>query len=537
MAGMVQTIDDATSTRPTVRRRRMVSCPKCTGADVVQCVHKRVPITSWLPRYSRNDVIPDLIAGITIGLTLIPQSIAYASLAGLEPQYGLYSAFLGSFVYIVFGTVKEVNLGPKALLSLLTFNYTHHLGPQFAVLLCFLCGCLELLCGVLQLGFIVNFVSSPVISGYTWAMVIVIASSQLKGLLGLQFSSESLLETLGGVVTRISDTRTGDATLGFCCCFLLLSMKALRDYVKPKRRVLGKIVWFVSTARNALIVLLCAGLSSVLENSGVEVPYRLTGRITAGLPPFQLPPMSAEIGNRTLGFVEMADELKTGMVAMTVVSIISNLAIGRAFAQGRMLDATQEMITLGLCNIAGSMVGSMPVAGAFSRSAISNASGIMVLLSLSLLTPYFYYIPRATLAAVVACALVSLVDLSVLKPMWKSSKRDVLLLFVTFVASLLWGIDLGLVIGVALDVVLLMIANARPHVQTNCMQLEGIGMSYLLVTPSLGLRFPAIDHVRAAVQEASNKYPLLRYIVLDCAGFAMTDFTAAQSWRETEAIY
>ncbi|KAF4513870.1 UNVERIFIED_CONTAM: hypothetical protein B566_EDAN017197 [Ephemera danica] len=328
---MVQTIDDATSTRPTVRRRRMVSCPKCTGADVVQCVHKRVPITSWLPRYSRNDVIPDLIAGITIGLTLIPQSIAYASLAGLEPQYGLYSAFLGSFVYIVFGTVKEVNLGPKALLSLLTFNYTHHLGPQFAVLLCFLCGCLELLCGVLQLGFIVNFVSSPVISGYTWAMVIVIASSQLKGLLGLQFSSESLLETLGGVVTRISDTRTGDATLGFCCCFLLLSMKALRDYVKPKRRVLGKIVWFVSTARNALIVLLCAGLSSVLENSGVEVPYRLTGRITAGLPPFQLPPMSAEIGNRTLGFVEMADELKTGMVAMTVVSIISNLAIGRAF--------------------------------------------------------------------------------------------------------------------------------------------------------------------------------------------------------------
>ncbi|KAF4518518.1 hypothetical protein B566_EDAN004262 [Ephemera danica] len=518
----------------------------CANGKGKKMMHQRIPITRWLPQYKRVDFLPDLIAGITVGLTLIPQSIAYASLAGLEPQYGLYSSFLGSFVYIIFGTVKEVNLGPAALLSLLTFNYTHHLGPEFAVLLCFFAGCLELLFGLLHLGFLVEFVSTPVVSGFTSAAAIMIASAQVKGLLGLKFDAESFTETWSGIFSHISETRMGDVVLALCCCTVLLTLKFLREILRlgnnedksgGKKEMLSRGVWFVSTARNAIVVLICASVAAYLTVHNGETPFLLTGRVRSGLPLIQLPAMSTEVGNTTYTFVEMAAALGSGVIVTPVVAVITNLAIGKAFAEGRMLDATQEMMTLGLCNIAGSLVGSMPVSGSFSRSAVSNASGIrsplaglytgvMVLLSLSLLTPYFYYIPRATLASVIICAVVFLVDLSVLKPMWNASKRDLAILLGTFIACLGIGMEKGLVIGVLLSIILLLYTNARPKVRVEITRSD-CDVEFILISPSLGLLFPAADHVRAAVQRACSKHPQIP-VVINCANVASIDFTAAQ---------
>nr|CAD7573324.1 unnamed protein product [Timema californicum] len=235
--------------------------PKVSKHCVMQAVRKRLPLLSWLPKYRPGDAVSDLVAGITVGLTLMPQAIAYAALAGLGPQFGLYSAFAGSFVYIVFGTCKEVNIGPTALLSLLTLNYTHDTNPDMAVLLCFLSGCVELLCGLLHLGectgysspvaslvltdssqltsdtqhlgFLVEFVSVPVVSGFVSAASLIIASSQAKGLLGLKYKAEGFVDTWYQLFQHIHQTRLWDLVLSVSCIAILLALREKPSSVHP----------------------------------------------------------------------------------------------------------------------------------------------------------------------------------------------------------------------------------------------------------------------------------------------------------------
>ncbi|CAB3363897.1 Hypothetical predicted protein [Cloeon dipterum] len=523
---------------------------QCSTDCLVDTLKKRVPVISWLPRYPLKNIVPDLIAGFTVGLTLIPQSMGYAVLAGLEPQYGLYSAFLGSFVYIIFGTVKEVNMGPAALLALLTFNYTHHLGPQFAVLLCFLAGCVELLFGILHLGFLVNFISAPVVSGFTSAAAFMVASAQVKGLLGLKFDADSFASIWTAVFNHIHETKLWDAVLGGCCCVFLLTLRFLKDSFKVEegrsptccQKFIRGSVWFLCTSRNALIVLISMGIAYYFHYNYEEVvPFMLTGKVEPGLPPFAFPAFSTEVNNRTLNIFEMVGELKSGVIVVPVVAIIANVAIGKAFASGQILDATQEMVALGLCNIAGSIVGSMPAMGSFSRSAVSNASGVrsplaglytgvMVILSLSLLTPYFFFIPRATLAAVIMCAVIFMVEVDKIAPMWRNNKRDLLSSLATFAACLALGMEMGLVIGAAVDISFLLYFSATPKVNVDTIS-SACGPEYILATPTQGLLFPAADFVRTQIQSSladideNNHLP----VVIDCRNIQKLDCTAAQS--------
>ncbi|XP_071637304.1 sodium-independent sulfate anion transporter isoform X3 [Temnothorax longispinosus] len=409
---------------------------------------------------------------LTVGLTLIPQAIAYAGLAGLDPQYGLYSAFAGSFVYIFFGTCREVNIGPTALLSLLTWTYASGI-PEYAALLCFLSGCITILLGILRLGFLIEFISIPVVSGFTSAASVIIACSQIKSLLGLNIHGESFVEIWAGLVQHVADTKIPDLILSCCCILTLLGLKHLKD-----REVAGtklkKFLWTIGTARNALVVVLCAVASYIFETHG-GAPYILTGHIDAGLPIVEPPPFSRTVGNQTETFIDMAKKFKFGILVIPFISIIGNVAIAKAFSHGMPLDATQEMLTLGLCNLVGSFFQSMPVTGSFSRSAVNNASGvrtplggiytgILVILSLSLLTPYFYYIPKATLSSVIISAVIFMVEIGMILPIWKCNKRDLIPAFVTFLACLFVGVELGILIGTLLDLAILVYLNARPTI-------------------------------------------------------------------------
>ncbi|XP_077260063.1 sodium-independent sulfate anion transporter isoform X3 [Temnothorax americanus] len=417
-------------------------------------IKDRIPILKWMPQYKLKDALGDLVAGLTVGLTLIPQAIAYAGLAGLDPQYGLYSAFAGSFVYIFFGTCREVNIGPTALLSLLTWTYASGI-PEYAVLLCFLSGCITILLGILRLGFLIEFISIPVVSGFTSAASVIIACSQIKSLLGLNIHGESFVEIWTGLVQHVADTKIPDLILSCCCILTLLGLKHLKD-----REVAGtklkKFLWTIGTARNALVVVLCAVASYIFETHG-GAPYVLTGHIDAGLPTVEPPPFSRTVGNQTETFIDMAKKFKFGILVIPFISIIGNVAIAKAFSHGMPLDATQEMLTLGLCNLVGSFFQSMPVTGSFSRSAVNNASGvrtplggiytgILVILSLSLLTPYFYYIPKATLSSVIISAVIFMVEIGMILPIWKCNKRDLIPAFVTFLACLFVGVELGILI-------------------------------------------------------------------------------------------
>ncbi|XP_043522296.1 sodium-independent sulfate anion transporter-like isoform X2 [Frieseomelitta varia] len=513
-----------------------------TGFSFKKLLKNRIPVLKWLPLYKTKDALGDLVAGLTVGLTLIPQAIAYAGLAGLTPQYGLYSAFAGSFVYIIFGTCREVNIGPTALISLLTYTYARGI-PEYAILLCFLSGSITIVLGILRLGFLVEFVSIPVVSGFTSAASLIIACSQIKSLLGLKIHGESFIEIWRELINNVHRTRIPDLILSCCCVLILLTLKKLKD-ANVSSRTLKKLIWFLGTGRNALVVILCAVASYIFENRG-GAPFILTGHIDSGLPSVDPPSFSRNVGNQTETFVDMCKNLGTGIIIVPLISIIGNVAIAKAFSRGESLDATQEMLTLGLCNVVGSFFHSMPVTGSFSRSAVNNTSGvrtplggiytgILVILALSLLTPYFYYIPRATLSSVIVCAVVFMVEVNILRPIWKCSKRDLIPTCTTFFACLFAGVELGILIGVAIDLAILIYFNARPTIYIEYRNAPTL--NYILVRPSAGLLFPAVDYLRIYLLEnlANEHHKLLKtfkntkIVVLDCKHIDKIDFTAAR---------
>ncbi|XP_060802818.1 sodium-independent sulfate anion transporter isoform X1 [Amyelois transitella] len=474
---------------------------------------KLFPILRWSRSYDASAGFGDLIAGITVALTLIPQSIAYASLAGFEPQYGLYASLLGGFVYAMMGTCPQINIGPTALLSLLTFTYTNGTNSDFAILLCFVSGIVQLIAGVAQLGFLVEFVSLPVVSGFTSAAAVTIASSQIKGLLGLRFSAETFIATWRGVYQHIEETRFPDTLLSLACCIVLMGMKALKDIrlkesqdEKNRRSIiLQKSFWFAGVARNAVVVVVASLLAFFIHQDKDE-PFILTGNITPGLPKPAPPPFSSVIGNTTYTSGDMLAHLGTGLVVVPIVGIISNVAIAKAFARGLTLDATQEIIALGVCNVASSFFRSFPVNGSFTRSAVSDASGVrtpaaglytsvIVLLTLALLTPYFYFIPRAALAAVIVCAVLHMVDVAIMKKLWATSRLDIIPLVGTFLCCLGLGIEVGLICGVGVDVLLLLYYHSRPPLDVQFV--DDPQCPHYAIRPAGGLHFAGAERVRS----------------------------------------
>ncbi|PBC26294.1 Sodium-independent sulfate anion transporter [Apis cerana cerana] len=392
-----------------------------SGFNLRQLLLRRIPILAWIPQYSSSKLLQDILAGLTVGLTAIPQGIAYAIVAGLPAQYGLYSSFMGCFVYLVFGSCKDITVGPTAIMALLSQHHVIRLGEDIAVLLCFLTGCVIFLMGLLHLGFLVEFVSMPVISGFTNAAAIIIGTSQLGTLLGLSGRSDSFIDAIAKVVNHFDKITFWDPLLGFCSMILLVCLKKLPG--KKTGTVSEKFMWVTSLARNAVVVIFGIILNYSLFSYGIKI-FKSTGNITEGLPPFAPPPFSLVKGNHTYNFEELIGELGSTVISVPLIAILESIAIAKAFARtliicpakGKTVDANQEMLALGLCNIFGSFSRSMPTTGSFTRTAVNNASGVktpmgglitgcLVLLACGLLTSTFEFIPKATLAAVIIVAM------------------------------------------------------------------------------------------------------------------------------------
>ncbi|XP_049869479.1 sodium-independent sulfate anion transporter-like [Pectinophora gossypiella] len=521
---------------------------------------RRVPILSWLPQYSLRSGLADIIAGVTVGLTVIPQAIAYAGVAGLPPQYGLYSSFMACFVYTVFGSVKDSAIGPTAIAAILTRENLHGLGPEFAVLLAFLSGCVELVMGILQLGFLIDFISGPVSVGFTSAAAIIIATTQVKDILGLSFPGGKFLQVWTGLYEHIGETRLWDTVLGVTCIIVLLLLRKVKDIkvsveepppsaqsaqsaqpavserARKLRGFLAQALWFLSTTRNILVVLVCAALAYYFDTRQ-QAPFVLTGEVKPGLPTLSPPPFSATVGNHTYTFMEMASTLGSAIFVVPLLSILENIALAKVFSEGKYVDATQEMVALGLCNIASSLVESMPVSGALSRGAVNHASGVastagglytgaLVLLSLQYFTPYFYYIPKASLAAVIIAAVVFMMELHVFKPIWRTKKLDIIPAVVTFGACLVTRLELGIVTGIAVNLMFLLYASARPTVRVTH-ALSGDGVEHLVAVVDRSLAFPSAEFVRRALRKAAARAHNLP-LVIDATHVQAADFTAAK---------
>ncbi|XP_043479223.1 sodium-independent sulfate anion transporter [Leptopilina heterotoma] len=523
------------------KRRARAICTKKT-------LYKRLPILRWLPRYNAQDALGDLVAGITVGLTVIPQSLAYSRVAGLPAQYGLYGSFLGCFIYIIFGSCKDVPVGPTAIASLLTYQTVAHLDDKVshALLLCFIAGVFELLMGIFGLGFIINFVSGPVSSGFTSAVALIIVTSQIKDILGVPAEGTTFLDMWTSIIDKVSYGPISylDASIGVSCIVFLLIFRMITSFnIGPKQeelrtsrqKVINKIIWLTGTSRNALLVIMCGGLGYYFsENKEIH----LIGEISRGMPTIQLPPFSINNANSTISFIEMCKNLGSGILVVPLISLMENVAICKAFANGKSVDATQELIAIGMANIGNSFVQSFPGTGSLSRSAVNNASGvrtplgglytgILVILALLFLTPYFYYIPKASLAAIIIAAVIFMVEVKVVRPMWRTKKSDLIPGIGTFIACLVLQLEIGILFGIGLNVLFILYHAARPKISVEKLSSRH-GIEYLMLTPDRCLIFPSVDYVRNLVTKYSCRgSSVLTPVVIDCSHIYGADFTAA----------
>ncbi|XP_051491115.1 sodium-independent sulfate anion transporter isoform X6 [Apus apus] len=430
-----------------------------------------LPALRWLPRYSLAWLQLDLMAGLTVGLTVVPQALAYAEVAGLPLQYGLYSSFTGCFVYCFLGTAKDVTLGPTAIMSLLVSSYAFH-EPVYAVLLAFLSGCIQLAMGLLHLGFLLDFISCPVIKGFTSAASITISFNQVKNILGLQGIPRQFFLQVYETLRRIGETST--------------------------QRPGGPVCW-----------------PGCLLLPGDGLPATDTHRQHPPGPPGL--PAAALLHGCTQRHRPLPEH-------------------GGASQNSYRIDPNQELLALGFANILGSFVSSYPITGSFGRTAVNAQSGVctpagglvtgtLVLLSLAYLTSLFYYIPRAALAAVIISAVVPMFDAEIFRTLWRVKRLDLVPLCVTFLLCF-WEVQYGIVAGVLVSGILLLYSIARPPIKV----LEG---DVLVVQPGSSLHFPAVECLRDAICSRALAAPSPpRSIILDCHHISSIDYTAVVGLAE-----
>lgn len=514
-----------------------INCGKSVCTKKV--LKKRLPIIQWLPYYNTNKLLQDTIAGTTVALTAIPQSIAYAVVIGLPPEYGLYGGIMSGFVYLFFGGSKDITIGTTAIISAMTGKYVIGKSPDFAVLAAFLAGIVELLMGIFQLGFLVDFISGPVINGFTTAAAFQIAGGQLKSLLGLAGDSgHTFLQSMLNFSRNITTAKLWDSVLGVSTIIALFLLKWLGTGCSRTDNCTKKIKWFISLSRNAFVVIFGMIIAYVIKVTNQTEPLTLIGNIGSGLPNFGLPPFSTIVGNQTYTFVDMLTDFGPQSILLPLVAILESVAVAKAFAGGAKLDATQEMIALGLCTIMGSFVRSMPVAGSFTRTALNHASGVqtqaggivtslIIILALSLLTSTFYFIPKASLAGLIITAMYSMVHFETFLNFWRHSKRELLVMQLTLIVSLTVGLEFGIMAGTLAEALILLYRTSRPRIQVKTIKTDS---GELIVIPlNDRIAYCAAEHVRGYILKEVLKHCTANTIVIDGSELKGMDSTVASN--------
>ncbi|KAJ8916083.1 hypothetical protein NQ315_004449 [Exocentrus adspersus] len=426
---------------------------------------------------------------------------------------------------------------------------TQGLGPEHAILLCFFTGLLQIVMGLLGLGFLIDFVSGPVSSGFTSACALIIVTSQVRDILGITASGTTFIRSWRSIFSNIHNTQLWDAVMGVSCIIVLLVMRFLGTLrIGPKgedakpttcQNLVNKVIWFVTTSRNAILVIGCGFIGYALSTDDEDPPFQVIGDVPPGLPSFKVPPFGfeAEVNGTMVSydFWDMMENLGSGIIVMPLIGLLETIAICKAFANGKPVDATQELYAIGLCNFANSFVQAFPGAGALARSAVNNSSGvrttlgglytgIIVIASLLVFTPYFYYIPKASLAGLIIAAVVFMVEVRVIKPMWRSKKSCLVVCFITFIACLVLPLEIGILVGIGVNLLFILYHAARPKITVEKLK-TNIGTEYLLLTPDRCLIFPSVDYVRNLVTKHSIRQGVP--VVIDCTHIYGADYTAA----------
>lgn len=510
-------------------------------------------VADWSRGYNRRTLAADLLAAVVVTIMLIPQSLAYALLAGLPPEYGLYASIAPLLAYALFGSSRVLAVGPVAVVSLMTAAaiqpYAAAGGASLvgaALTLALLSGLFLLGLGVLRLGALANFLSHPVISGFVSASAILIAASQLKTLLGVQAAGDTLPALAASLGAELRNVHWLTLAIGTAVTGFLFWVRRGLKPLLVSRGMAPRAADMLAKAAPIAAVALSAALAAWLGWAGQGV--KVVGSIPGGLPPLTLPAFDAALWR----------ELALPALLISVVGFVESVSVGHTLAARRRerLEPNQELVALGASNVAAAFTGGFPVTGGFARSVVNSdagaqtpAAGILTAFGIALaalaLTPALYHLPQATLAATIVVAVLALVDLDVLRRTWAYSRTDFAAVAVTFLATLLLGVEPGLLAGVAVSLAFHLHRTSRPHIAVvglvpGTQHFRNVARHAVAVSPRLlsvrvdeSLYFANARALEDAINEQVAARPGLQHVVLQCSAINAIDASALESLEAT----
>ena len=510
---------------------------------------KILPIFDWGRTYNQLTFTNDLVAAVIVTVMLIPQSLAYALLAGLPPEMGLYASILPIVLYAIFGTSRVLAVGPVAVVSLLTAAAVGKIAipgtPEYiaaAITLAFMSGIILLGLGLFRLGFLANFLSHPVITGFVTASGIIIAASQMKHIFGVNADGHNILEIATSLRESIIELNwitllIGSLTTVFLLWvrkgFLPLLLKiGLNQRVSDIFAKAGPIIAIVATTLIAW--------SFSLTERGVKV----VGEVPQGLPPISLPSFSMDIWTSLIG----------SAILMSLIGFIESISIARTLAatKRQRIDPDQELIGLGAANVGAAFTSGFPVTGGFSRSVVNYdagaetpAAGAFTAIGLGVasifLTTLIFYLPKATLAATIIVAVLALVDFSILKKTWIYSKADFAAVAATMSVTLIMGVELGVIAGVLISILSHVYKSSRPHIAIvgqipGTEHYRNVLRHDVLVNPQVltirvdeSLYFANTRFLEDRIYSEVAKQSEIKHVILMCSAVNAIDMSALES--------
>ncbi len=511
-------------------------------------LRKYLPCIDWLRIYDARTLSDDLVAAVILTIMLVPQSLAYALLAGVPAEVGLYASMLPLMLYTVFGSSRTLAVGPVAVASLMTASSIGSLGLatqaeylQAAMLLAMLSGLFLLILGILRFGFMANFLSHPVVSGFITASGIIIAVGQVRHILGINAGGDNIPKLFSTLIDNVGNIHGATLTVGL---FSLAYLVASRIWLKAGLAALGVPAFAAGLVTKAapviavIITIVWAGIAG-LGDQGVA----LVGMIPSGLPSLVMPAWD----------LDMVRELTVPAILISVIGYVESVSVGKTLASKRRqkINQNQELIGLGAANIASAVSGGFPVTGGFSRSVVNFDAGaqtpaagfftaIGIAIATMTLTGYLAPLPKATLAATIIIAVLGLVDFSILKKTWIYSRHDFIAVAATIGVTLLAGVEIGVSTGVLASLVLHLYKTSRPHIAEvgeirGTKHFRNVKRHQVETSPDIlqlrideSLYFANASYIEEEIFRNLGERKQLRHVILMCTAVNEIDISALE---------
>jgi sulfate permease, SulP family len=510
------------------------------------------PILDWGRSYERSMFSSDLVAAVIVTIMLIPQSLAYAMLAGLPPEVGLYASVLPLVAYAIFGTSRTLAVGPVAVVSLMTASAIGEIAAQgtaayvaAAMLLALISGVMLILMGLFRLGFVANFLSHPVISGFITATGLLIAASQLKHVLGVPASGHTLPEIVSDLLDNIGQANVPTLVIGVAVlAFLYMVRLRLKSWLLAAG--VSKRAADIATRVGPVAAVIAKILAVATFDLGAE-GVALVGAIPQGLPVPGIPPLDLDLIRLLAG----------PALLISLIGFVESVSIAQTLASKRRqrILPDQELIGLGAANVASALSSGYPVTGGFARSVVNfdagaqtPAAGIYTAIGIAgatlFLTPLLANLPQATLAATIIVAVLSLVDFSAIRRVWVYSKIDFSAMAATILGTLFLGVEIGVVLGIALSLLLHLYRTSRPHMAVvgnvpGTEHFRNVERHQVTTTPEIlsvrvdeSLYFANSRYLEDRIAALVAERPQLRHVILMCSAVNAIDASALESLEE-----